>query len=322
MIPEWIDGFIRCLAQPDVGNVRMEQAIGIKNANLPSRIFKYRSDNEYARRNLTTDTVWLCSPEAYNDPYDSSVKISAARFVDKFRDRMFDSLLTEYESRKWLNSEEISNIRLSSDPRECASRMLRERKIDADGLDPEVLNVASRLGSLCFSSWSEQASVAHKSTLRLSSFSETHESIIMWSHYAGQHSGYCLEYDLQALTSDNLTRRFLFPVVYSNDLFDATPYCEMLDNRINLNILYPVLAAMFKSIEWQYEKEWRLIFPSNLIRQDSDWRMPRPTRIFLGTRMNAESKNELVAICKERDIAVNQMRLAAETFTLESEPIV
>ena len=74
MMPAWIDQFLTCLAQPDVGDVRSEEAIAIKNANLPSRVFKYRKDNGYTRRNLSTDTVWLCSPEAYNDPYDCGVK--------------------------------------------------------------------------------------------------------------------------------------------------------------------------------------------------------------------------------------------------------
>ena len=79
---------------------------------------------------------------------------------------------------------------------------------------------------------------------------------------------------------------------------------------------------MFKSIEWQYEKEWRLIFPSNLVPADRDWRMPKPARMYLGAKIGANSKDEPIAICKEPAIGVDQMRLAAETFSLESEPIV
>lgn len=139
---------------------------------------------------------------------------------------MFDSLLAEYQSRSWLSSDEIRYVKGSNDPKGCVSKMLRDRMIETDGLDPDILKAASYLGSILFNSWTQEARMAHKSTLRLSSFSEIRSSIIMWRHYAGQHSGFCLEYDLETLTTDDATRRFLFPAIYSTELFDATPYSE------------------------------------------------------------------------------------------------
>jgi hypothetical protein len=37
---------------------------------MPSRIYNYRCISSYSLHNLETDTVWLCSPDAYNAPYD------------------------------------------------------------------------------------------------------------------------------------------------------------------------------------------------------------------------------------------------------------
>ena len=65
---------------------------------------------------------------------------------------------------------------------------------------------------------------SHQSSLKICSFSATAESIIMWSHYADQHRGFCVEYDLQSLPAENLFVRMMYPVIYSEKLFDATRY--------------------------------------------------------------------------------------------------
>ena len=36
-----------------------------------------------------------------------------------------------------------------------------------------------------------------KETLRISCFSSRLDSIVMWSHYASNHTGYCVEYNLK-----------------------------------------------------------------------------------------------------------------------------
>jgi len=45
---------------------------------------------------------------------------------------------------------------------------------------------------------------SHKDSLKVCSFSGTQYSIIMWSHYADQHRGFCIEYDTNSLPPENL----------------------------------------------------------------------------------------------------------------------
>ena len=51
-------------------------------------------------------------------------------------------------------------------------------------------------------------------------FSETNADLLMWSHYAQQHKGFCVEYDLQKLMPENCSLfdpiGHLFPIVYRN----------------------------------------------------------------------------------------------------------
>ncbi len=75
--------------------------------------------------------------------------------------------------------------RRSASPIESISELLKQGEIDTHSVEPSMLlRVVSDLVSLFFNSWKDQTSAIHKASLKLSSFSETGNSIVMWSHYA------------------------------------------------------------------------------------------------------------------------------------------
>ena len=78
-------------------------------------------------------------------------------------------------------------------------------------------------------------------------------NILMWSHYAGQHKGFCIQYHFSdqftnATTEKRTTR--LKEIIYRNnkDALDITR--STIDTNIGL---------CTKHIDWQYENEVRLI---------------------------------------------------------------
>jgi hypothetical protein len=166
----------------------------------------------------------------------------------------------------------------------------------------------------------EALSATHKDSLKVCSFSETQYSIIMWSHYADQHRGFCIEYETESLPPEHLLLRMLYPVIYSKKLFDGTKYYRAaLENKQGFNILFPTLAALHKSPEWKYEKEWRLVIPANMIKAASPWRVPTPKRLYLGSRMTDHNKQQILRICKKKGIEVHNMHLKIGSFSLKSE---
>src|ERR1035438_4158766 len=66
----WTKDFIACLEKSTIAHPTVEEALAIKQQHLPKRIYKYRQVCPYHINNLETDTVWLSSPESFNDPYD------------------------------------------------------------------------------------------------------------------------------------------------------------------------------------------------------------------------------------------------------------
>jgi hypothetical protein len=88
----WTKDFVSCLEESTAGHPRVDEAIAIKEQHLPKRVYKYRCDTDYSRDGLKTNTVWMASPESYNDPYDCSLTfpldtlltLLEARLVDPF----------------------------------------------------------------------------------------------------------------------------------------------------------------------------------------------------------------------------------------------
>lgn len=96
-----------------------------------------------------------------------------------------------------------------------------------------------------------------KSQLRVACFTENSDSPLMWAHYTDIHKGFCMEYDLTKLPEGY--RYGILPVLYSNQRYDATKVVIIKNKNLATNPFY------FKSSYWEYEKEWRMMIPENIV---------------------------------------------------------
>lgn len=85
--------------------------------------------------------------------------------------------------------------------------------------------------------------------------SELNDNILMWSHYANCHRGYCLVFRSHLVRGASgvaqLTASAL-PIIYSDVYPVVNPIIDNNKERLEKSILT-------KSNEWSYEKEWRSI---------------------------------------------------------------
>jgi hypothetical protein len=82
--------------------------------------------------------------------------------------------------------------------------------------------------------------------------SEAQDSLLMWAHYGGQHKGICLklEYDETKRPEGSLFEKIRYTTHYPQVLRMS------LDQDLDEGSLKTLLLT--KSIEWHYEREWRL----------------------------------------------------------------
>ena len=321
MIDEWQQCMVSCMAAEDVRDLRLEEALAVKYEHRPQSVFKYRKVDQWSLQNLERDCVWVCSPTDYNDPYDSSLSITSETLTSTILQEGVQSLIADGLGAD-LAPERLHKLITAVNP----VIALQESLLGQDQVPPEFWPPFIAAFEAQVQGWKEAVRdllpASHKSSLKICSFSATAESIIMWSHYADQHRGFCVEYDLQSLPAENLFVRMMYPVIYSEKLFDATRYyLSVLQDRKGFNILFPVLASLFKSPEWSYEQEWRLVIPANMVKEPSPWRVPAPKRLYLGSRIDAEQRESLLSITRKKDIEVYQMSLADDSFCLQSQRI-
>ncbi|MFQ1875817.1 DUF2971 domain-containing protein [Aeromonas veronii] len=98
-------------------------------------------------------------------------------------------------------------------------------------------------------------------TICITSFSETQRNLLMWSHYASQHKGICIGYDVDMLSEESDNHE-LKKVNYDTTIFEP----ELLDELKNIKNIFsadfkPFLDRLVttKSNDWSYEKEHRYI---------------------------------------------------------------
>lgn len=310
---------IECLASEEAGSVRVDEAIAIKYQNRPKSVFKYRCNDEKSRYNLEHDFVWVCSPSSYNDPYDSSITITPETLtksviLDSVKDFIEKELNSKVEANK------IEQILNAPNPALALQELIM---VEMDQVPPEYHAMFREPLAAQIKAWEEEFGrilpESHKDSLKICSFSEDQSSIIMWSHYADQHRGFCIEYDTESLPPEHLFVRMLYPVIYSHIRFDGTKYYRAAMRNLNeFNILFPTIASLYKSKEWEYEKEWRLVIPANLVKDASLWRVPTAKCVYLGKRMSDGERMQIVEICTRKKVEIHEMDLVPDLFSLRS----
>lgn len=160
-------------------------------------------------------------------------------------------------------------------------------------------------------------------------FSENINSVLMWSHYSDYHKGFALGYDLRPFLFPNKEKLSLFPVVYSNKRYDANQYLYFLVGKFlnlpfkNQDVLAQTKLLLYKSKEWEYEKEWRLINPyhKDIVNKCSEPRIIHPNSIYYGCHISEENRRQLHEYAIEKNLQEFQMYLDDSSMNYEVNAI-
>src|SRR5262249_53490497 len=159
--------------------------------------------------------LWLSSPKAFNDPFDMSAKIIVAGSLEEKRERWRNIL--KRQNKRWHEIEK-KLPRLSAKSNE-------EIQIVAQQLQEEI----ARSFGVC-------------------SFGGDPRSILMWSHYAANHAGFCLQFELAR---------------------DLLAFCRYV--RVQYTLDYPVL-------NWLKEEEFYNGIGATLERKHEHWKYEHELR--------------------------------------------
>ena len=176
------------------------------------------------------------------------------------------------------------------------------------------------------SSWNwnkkrEESNKIIRNNNRIYCLATRYDSMYFWSHYGGNHKGYCLEYEIEKdkLITQDLS---IMPAAYINNQI------ELIQKKYNEIIQTMLVCA--KSTDWEMEQEWRAVYNNKSSEQICKKYFPYLSGVYFGIDFEEKDdedkinsrKDELKSIIKEWQITAYQMKMSDTEFKLEAEKII
>ena len=256
------------------------------NCSAPASLYKYYRGTERDLDNIKLNKMWYSAPCNYNDVFDCEITVDETAIFECALQLAPQGMQIRKGSTAW--------------------KQIRQ-------------TIQQEIKSFC------STFEAMRSGMGVVCLSESDESLLMWAHYANNHRGICVEYELMEINKQlNFTP---VPVIYSNE-------------RVCFNVLNPDTAgndsvALFlrsitsKSEEWSYEHEWRIIRDEAACgdRWDAEKKgalldMIRPSSITLGCAVEEKFEKSVREFCEEKKICLYKMQKDKSQYKLNKVPVL
>ena len=249
---------------------------GLKN-KIPQKFYRYRSlSNEYELDNIMQGQIWLSIPAEFNDPYDSMINIDLDEILKKYLEADKE-IIQQYNS-------------LSRGDKRKARRYIEKEKAKLEkDINKELEILRESFGIACFS--------------------ESYDSLLMWSHYADYHRGICLEYSFEEIK--NIAP--FCPVIYTDRFENLVNYVDIKQDEVSDDA---IKLFMTKSKDWSYENEWRII--DTLVEDGAEkgriLKGLKPQKILMGCKISDTNKSKIVKIASKLHIPIANMKMDTKRF--------
>jgi hypothetical protein len=271
----------------------------------PQILYKYANwNNDHHKRIITHNELYFASAKLFNDPFDSDIPLRYdLRSVEENL-----TIIKQFVKRdhpRW-NDEAINSE---------AAIILAQRNWEKEENKKAAEDLRIKF-------------MFHQK--RILSLSGVKDNILLWSHYANSHRGFCIAIDIEQIDEyfekyNNETNcpAILYKVKYSHQLPILIPGPDFNDSSVVID------ALTTKAENWAYECEWRYIMtlPEALMsKEHCIINLPDGiiSEIILGCRMAEFDKDEIIKIikAKERRPKLFAAKRSKDSFSLDIEEIL
>lgn len=318
----WIDDYIKLQFPVNPDELNINEAAALKHQHMPNAFFRYRRFSDYSEKNLINQQERLSYPIEFNDPFDAIFKIN----YDDLSNELFllrnieKMIIPLQEAGVTFSKQQIDEILNSSEPFHSFVKYIVQFDSNLVGYEEVFATTMVEFYRKQIKDLLQTFRTTFQTGYLVMCLSEKKDNNLMWSHYAENHTGFCVEYNYKELGPNNPQTRTILPCIYTNIMFDATEYIKraLTEDPGQFNNLFGLYPTITKSPEWAYEQEWRLIFPLGPGATD-DQRMintPLPKAIYAGARASEENIRKLHELAMIRKIPLYQMILSEESPVL------
>lgn len=269
----------------------------------PKYLYKYCALNSFALQAVANGHFWYSKLSAFNDPFEARAPRNELA-TSTLYDQILQSNVIPLDQVEiaHINNEYIyernhhDSISVHIDRSGVEGYPDAESKLDfvkskhaADAIFQFYNNVGS-MGVLCLSS--------------------DPASILMWSHYADNHCGVCIQIEREE-NSDLRDPEQVFKVNYSNE-YPTKKYLENISNLSEKGLRQAIVAR--KGLNWSYEKEWRVLKQKGNRLYNSPGKI---TGVVFGLRTSFSQKAALAKLIAGSEIQALEIRRKEGEYTLE-----
>lgn len=312
-----------------------------KNEHMPASLFKFYPFNQNSIKCIETNNVFMNNPRNFNDPFDCVLCASEKEFLKQY---LIDYLTkTNAVAREILTEEEFNKLKYSrcedtkygSVYKTFESVVFRltydEDKHEMRKGDLEIGKVLDRARH----EYENALETLREETVGITSFANINKFKLtsymeLWAHYAQNHEGFCVEYDLTQTIDDATANAMaiggLLPCSYGARqivLSKQKIYKYIMKNPFTIHEKMDfeksiILFFLTKSSSWRYENEWRLILPWDICEIYGNMIPFFPIKaIYIGCRMPVDNMEFMYRFAQRKKIALYDMGLHEYRFELE-----
>ncbi|GHV87107.1 hypothetical protein AGMMS50255_4030 [Spirochaetia bacterium] len=295
-------------------------------------LYKYREWTDRTKEILSNQTVYYSKPDELNDPFDCKAELFSSRLDVGFAEEIklhhltsfYKCYLSENSSSKMLSEVKKKHMKYELEKCKTTDAKFEYIKRFFKQTMPPTFKLTEAKDTI--DSFNRQVE-----NMGVLSLSENFKNILMWSHYAKDHTGLVLAFniDRESLTNvlfDKVEYVKEFPKLDLKDTNQKIHYNFSIDGGsilkkdVELQMNDPNIQNVFfkKADDWLYEKEWRLLrqkygvyaFPGKL------------EKIYFGCRCSNDTKKEVKTIVSEKydyEVQYINMMIGNSSYTLEEE---
>jgi len=311
--------------------------------SVPQKLYKYREPRDDYFLALERDYVWFSYPSSFDDRDDATIKNDIDGELRKLNDN-YKVYLTQIAAQYILFQIEKYGIRkkpptlrsvlslfdVDGQIRFSEAIIFLARYIKNESVLAETLAILRRntttpgavgllkqtlyfyLDDFCRN---QMVGFGRDKALVLS-LTERGDDDIMWEKYAGNETGFCIEYKTNFVDEDwRYILINLYPIYYGEQ-----PRIDFLKGFVDHQFTHQeeliqcftpteyqtmLLSQLTKKPEYRFENEWR-VFLGDLVegKHNNLYIFPSPHAVILGSNITPENEERLLRIAKNKNLSV------------------
>jgi hypothetical protein len=226
--------------------------------DVPKRLFKYLGFTPRALQQLCTGDVYYADPSTFNDPLDCRPSVMTDLSIPELKD-VLAQLIVRRVSKEVAAA--MKSLRFKAETIAARQELLAQKvfetliqNIQYEANGPDVDDADAHTAFVLGNAIEFELRKAYDQGVLC--LSTKYDSPLMWSHYADQHRGICVEFDVSKLPPEALRK-----VVYgtSREIAASSIGSWLRENNIAARQEIERACLLTKSTEWGYEDEYRLL---------------------------------------------------------------